>query len=407
MTQNPAPDHPRRLGFGPVPEIAALRDRPGLTRVPTPFGPQAWLTTRYADVRRLLGDTESFANGWTPEDLPRDEGGTPRVDPRQLSGDRAGNLLALDPPDHTRLRRMLTPEFTVRRMRRLEPRIVEIVDDHLDALERDALERGGAPADLVAGFALPVPSLVICELLGVPPTDQDEFQERTSRQLDVRLSTEERTGLAAESLAYMTALVERARRAPGEDLIGMLVREHDAELSNPELVGVAGLLLVAGHETTANMLALGTLALLRHPDQLALVRDDPSSVPAAVEELLRWLTIVNSGSPRMATREVTIDGTTVAPGDLVLFNLPAANRDPALADDPDRLDVTRGGAGHIAFGHGIHHCLGAPLARMEMRIAFPALLRRFPGLRLAVPDEEVPFRVNHAIHGLEALPVRW
>lgn len=390
----------RRSGFGPAPEVAAARTHDGIIRVPTPFGPSAWLLTRHADVRRMLGDAENFSNGWRPEDLTADE--APTRDPRQLSGDRSGNLLALDPPDHTRLRRMLTPEFTVRRMRHLEPRITQIVDEHLDALERH-----GPPADIVAGYALPIPSLAICELLGVPPADREEFQERTNRQLDTTLPEQEKIELSRQSLAYMNGLVDRARQDPGEDLIGMLIRDHDDGLTNAELVGVANLLLVAGHETTSNMLGLSTLALLRHPDQLARVRDDPASVPAAVEELMRWLSVVNSGSPRMAVRDVELDGVTIRRGDLVSFNLPAANRDPALVDDPERLDVTRSATPHLGFGHGIHHCLGAPLARLEMRIAFPALLRRFPDLRLAAPEDEAAFATHQAIYGLKQLPVAW
>ena len=401
MTPSPGTISPldlRRTGFGPAPDAQAVRDGEGIARVPTPFGPAAWLLTRQADVRRMLGDADAFANGWTPDDLAGDV----RRDPRQLSGDRSGNLLSLDPPDHTRLRRMVAGEFTVRRMRRLEPRIVEIVDDHLDALARS-----GPPADLVAQYALPIPSLVICELLGVPPGDQAEFQERTNAQLDTGLAEDRRAALAAEALAYMQGLVARARRAPGEDLVGMLVREHSDDLTNDELVGIANLLLVAGHETTANMLGLGTLALLRHPDQLARVRDDEEAVAPAVEELMRWLSIVSSGSPRLARHDVEIDGVTIRRGDLVVFNLPAANRDPAVVDDPERFDITRDGPPHVAFGHGVHHCLGAPLARMEMRIAYPALLRRFPALHLAVPDDEVAWATTHAIHGLERLPVAW
>lgn len=393
----PRPVGVTRSGFGPAPDLSALRERNGLVRVPTPFGPDSWLLTRYADVRRMLGDHESFANGWTPADLAGDA-----HDPRQLTGDRAGNLLAQDPPEHTRLRRMLTGAFTVRRMRGLEPRIVRIVDEHLDALEEQ-----GPPADLVSGYALPIPSLVICELLGVPVEDQDEFQERTARQLEVAIDPDERGRLAAESQAYLQGLVERARREPDDALIGMLVREHGEELTDAELVGIAGLLLVAGHETTSNMLALGTLALLRHPEQLAVVRDDAAAVPAAVEELLRWLSVVNSGSPRLALRDVEIGGSRIRKGDLVGFNLPTANRDPGLVDDPERLDVRRSTGPHIGFGHGVHHCLGAPLARLEMRIAFPALLRRFPDLRLACADDEVPFATHKAIYGLDALPVTW
>lgn len=386
----------RRSGFGPAPDVEAVRDGAGIVRVPTPFGPPSWLLTRHEDVRRMLGDTAGFSNGWTTADLV---GGASR-DPRHLSGDGSGNLLSMDPPEHNRLRRMLTPEFTVRRMRRMEPRITEIVDEHLDLLERH-----GSPADLVSQYALPIPSLVICELLGVPVADRDEFQERTRKQLDLTVPDDDKVELGREAQAYMTDLVERARRDPGDDLIGMMIREHDEELTNAELIGVANLLLVAGHETTSNMLGLGTLALLRHPDQLAAVRDEPESVPGAVEELMRWLSVVNSGSPRLATRDVELGGVTIRRGDLVSFNLPAANRDSGLVADPDRFDIARPANQHLGFGHGIHHCLGAPLARMEMRIAFPALLRRFPALRLA--DEEIAWASDHAIYGLKELPVAW
>ena len=333
-----------------------------------------------------------------------------RRDPRQLSGDRTGNLLSLDPPEHTRLRKMLAGEFTVRRMRRLEPRIVEIVDDHLDALERS-----GAPADLVAQYALPIPSLVICELLGVPPGDQDEFQARTSAQLDTGLPEERRVALAAEALAYMQTLVARARRHVARARRARATTSSACSCASTPTTspptsssGSRTCCWSPGTRTTANMLGLGTLALLRHPEQLAAVRDDQDAVAPAVEELMRWLSIVSSGSPRLALRDVEIEGATIHRGDLVLFNLPAANRDPAVVDDPDRLDITRDAPPpHVAFGHGVHHCLGAPLARMEMRIAFPALLRRFPTLHLAIPDDEVAWATQHAIHGLERLPVAW
>ena len=187
----------------------------------------------------------------------------------------------------------------------------------------------------------------------------------------------------------------------------MLVRDHGDDLTTDELIGIAGLLLIAGHETTSNMLGLGTLALLRHPDQLALVRDDPSAVAPAVEELLRFLGIVHSGIPRTTTQDVEVGGVAIPADSLVILALATANRDPRFLADGDRLDVTRDAAGHVAFGHGVHHCLGAPLARMEMRIAFPALLRRFPGLALAVPFDEVGFRAFHFIYGLRSLPVTW
>jgi cytochrome P450 len=400
VTRAPAlPIHMQRNGFDPAPELSELRDGQGVRRVRTPFGTDAWLVTRFADVRAVLSDPATFSNARVSSD-DRRLAGVPPMSDEDVARMRAGNLLALDPPEHSRVRRMLTPEFTVRRIRRLEPRIREIVDEHLDAMQRT-----GPPADLVADFALPVPSLVICELLGVPYGDRAEFQARTGRQLDLRLPAAERFRLAQESRAYMAELVGRAQAQPGEDMLGMLVREHGDDLSTDELIGIASLLLVAGHETTANMLGLGTLALLRHPDQLAIVRDEPERVDAAVEELLRWLSIVHSGTAKIATTDVEIAGQRIEAGEFVMLALPAANRDPALRDDPERLDVTRGEVGHVAFGHGIHHCLGAPLARMEMRIAFPALLRRFPGLRAV--GEEVEFRSFHIIYGLASLQVAW
>lgn len=401
MTETPVmPLHMRRVGFDPTEQLAQIRANEGVTRVVTPFGLAAWLVTRYEDVREVLSDPARFSNDRRGIPLP-DELELPMSE-QEILQRRAGQLLALDPPEHTRLRRMLTPEFTVRRIGRLAPRIQEIVESHLDDLERQ-----GPPADLVSSFALPIPSLVICELLGVPYSERAEFQRRTRRQLDFSVPMGERLALQRESWEFMRGQVRRAKAAPGEDLLGMLIRKHGGALSEDELVGIASLLLVAGHETTANMLGLGTLALLCHPHQLALVRDDPAAVEPAVEELLRWLSIVPSGIPRTTTTEVTLAGHTIPAGELVMAGLVAANRDPAYIDDPDRLDISRGEMGHVAFGHGVHHCLGAPLARMEMRTAFPALLRRFPRLGLAVPFEEIGFRAHHFIYGLHALPVTW
>jgi cytochrome P450 len=399
MTQAPpVPLHMRRDRFDPVAELAEVREGEGVRRVETMFGAGAWLITRHDDVREVLSDAARFSN--TGGIAMRIPGDTRSEEEKRRA--LAGQMLASDPPEHTRLRRFLTPEFTVRRMKRLEPRIVEIVDEHLDAMEQ-----AGRPADLVPSFALPIPSLVICELLGVPYAERDAFQRRTGRQLDLSIPMDERIALQREGRAYMEGLVARAKADPGEDILGMLVREHGEEMSDDELAGIASLLLVAGHETTSNMLGLGTLALLRHPEQLAMVRDDPSTVDAAVEELMRWLSIVHTGVARTTTTEVELAGHPIPAGELILCALPTANRDPAFIDDPDTLDVTRGAMGHVAFGRGVHHCLGAPLARMEMRIAFPALLRRFPALATAVPVEEIPFRAFHFVYGLHALPVTW
>ncbi|KAB8184689.1 cytochrome P450 [Microbispora catharanthi] len=390
------PLHMRRDGFHPVPELSALRDDEGVARIRTMFGTDAWLVTRFEDVRTVLSHPELFSNALVPPLRPP---GAPPPSAEEAAAMRAGNLLGSDPPEHTRLRRMLTAEFTVRRMRRLEPRVQQIVDDHLDAMER-----GGPPADLVTDFALPVPSLVICELLGVPYADRAGFQGTSKRILDVSLPPDERAAAAAEARAYIAGLIKTIRHDPGEDLLGMLVREHGDELSDAELTGIGTLLLLAGHETTANMLSLGTLALLRHPGQLTLLRDEPDRVDAAVEELLRWLSIVHSGTVKITTTEVRLGDQTLGPGETVICSLPAANRDPGLVPNPDDLDIRRDVIGHVAFGHGVHHCLGAPLARMEMRIAFPALLRRFPGLRLA---GEPLFRSFTVVHGLTTMPIAW
>lgn len=395
------PTHLRRQGeFALDPSLVRMREDGRLAQVTTVQGLPAWLVTRADDVRAILADARRFSNDLPPDRLRQVIGD--ELTDAEIAEARAGNLLGVDPPDHSRLRRMLTPSFTVRQMRRLEPWIAGIVERHLDAMER-----AGAPVDLVQAFALPIPSLVICEFLGVPYADRTEFQRRSNRLLDLSLTPRERMEISRELRAYMADLVDAAGADPGTALLGALVREHGDDLTRDELIGIGNLLLIAGHETTANMLGLGTLALLRHPDQLRLMRDHPEHVEAAVEELLRWLSIVNTGFVRITTEPVELCGVRLEAGELVMASLAAANHDPALAPDPDALDLTRGSIGHLAFGHGVHHCLGAPLARTEMRIAFPALLRRFPGLRLADPGQEVEMRRSSFIYGVARLPVAW
>jgi cytochrome P450 len=369
--------------FDPVAELSELRDGSGVARVRTHVG-EAWLVTRLVDVRAVLGDDKRFSNSFA-------------TDPDQL---RAGDPLFHDPPAHTRLRRLLAPEFSIARTRRLEPRIRQIIDQRLDVLEHQ-----GPPADLIKDFAFPVPALVICELLGVPFADRAEFQARSSRICDLSLPSCERARANRESREYMSGLVARARLAPGEDILGRLVREHGDELADDELSGMAAALLFAGHETTASMLGLGTLALLRHPDQLALIRDDPERIDTAVEELLRWLSIAHTTVGKTTTTEVEIAGQRIAKGARVLCVLSSANRDPHLVSAPDDLDVTRKATRHVAFGYGIHYCLGAPLARVELQLAFSALFRRFPTLRTA--DAGPVFRAANLIFGLDKLPVTW
>jgi cytochrome P450 len=310
-------------------------------------------------------------------------------------------------------------------MRALAPRIGQIVDAHLDAMERT-----GPPVDLVKAFALPIPSLVICELLGVPYQDRAMFQRWTSTLL--RLDTDEETALAARDAlcTYMLQLVAAKRAHPDDALISHLIAAQgiaaqdtgqdagqvagqvagqylQAELTDEELGGIGRLLLLAGHETTANMLALGTYTLLSHPDQLHAMLDRPESVENAVEELLRYLTIVQFGTIRVAREDVEIAGRHIRAGETVVASLAAANRDPARFDHPGELDLEREPSQHVAFGHGIHQCLGQQLARVEMEIAFPALFRRFPALRLATPPEQVPMREDMLIYGVHALPLTW
>jgi cytochrome P450 len=399
----------RRDGLDPDPDVTALREHDGVCPVTTLAGHRADLVAGFHDARTVHGDP---AFGF--EAVPPPPGMTEELTAAEMQRRRSGMLLALDPPDHTRLRRMLTARFTVRAMKALEPRVAAVVDDALEAMAA-----AGPPADLVADFALPVPSLVICELLGVPYADRTGFQERAGRTLRSDLTPGERSEVVRASRAYMAGLVERARRDPGDDLLGTLVREHgdrpaaEGGIDDEELAGLANLLLIAGHETTSNVIALGTLAVLRDPDQMALLRGavedpDPGALHGAVEEMLRIVSPVSAGFPRMATRDVVVGTHEIPAGTLVTASLCAANRDPALAaGDLDELDLAREPLPHVAFGYGIHHCLGAPLARIELRITFAALLRRFPGLALAVDPAALEYRRDALIHGIEALPVTW
>ncbi|MFI6319277.1 cytochrome P450 [Nonomuraea sp. NPDC050556] len=386
----------RQRPFDPPDELKTL---PALGRMTYPDGHNGWLVTGYAAARAILAHP-GFSNLPQHEHQPIAQRGklVKALGERDIPRPK-GMFLRMDAPDHTRFRRLLTGQFTVRRMKDLEPRIAEIVSSCLDALA------ASKPADLVSAFALPVPSLVICELLGVPYEDRGRFQADARVLLNLESEPEALVTAFGAMFGYFAELVARKRADPGDDLLSGLVL--GGELEDEELVGVAALLLIAGHETTANMLGLGTFALLTNPAQLALMRDDPSVVDNAVEELLRYLTIIHLGPVRTALEDVMIDGITISAGESVTFSLPAANRDPSRFSAPDELDFTRSASGHLTFGHGIHQCLGQQLARIEMRIGYPALLRRFPGLRLAVPASEVPMRSEMTIYGVHRLPVTW
>jgi cytochrome P450 len=311
----------------------------------------------------------------------------------------------MDDPEHARLRRMVTSAFTVKRVEAMRPATQEIADELIDRMLA-----GPKPADLVEAYALPLPSLVISNLLGVP-YDDHEFFQANSRTIINRNSTPEQRGGAQHRLAeYLDGLIGEKLAKPGDDLLsGLVERVKAGELSRQEAARMGVLMLFAGHETTANMITLGTLALLQHPEQLALLRDsdDPKLVASAVEELLRYLTITHGGLRRVALADVEIAGQVIRAGEGIIVVNETANRDPSVFPDPDRLDLQRNPRLHVTFGYGVHQCLGQPLARMELQVAYPALLRRIPTLALAAELEQIPFKHDGFVYGAYELPVTW
>ncbi|MER6174754.1 cytochrome P450 [Streptosporangium sp. NPDC001681] len=381
--------------FTPPERLASLREERPVTPMTYPDGRVGWLVTSYPAVRSILADPRFSSRREllnVPVPFPLMQEMRRPADP--------GMFIRMDPPDHTRYRKLLTAQFTVRRMKQLEPRIHEITEERLDAMEK-----AGPPQDLVREFALPIPSLVICELLGVPYSDRAEFQQATAVLLNLESAVEDIRAAVARVAAFFARLIELKRAEPADDLLSGLVT--GGELTDEELGNIGFLLLAAGHETTANMLGLGTFALLQHPDQLAALRADPSLIDNTVEELLRYLSIIHIGPIRAALEDVEVDGELIRAGEVVTLSIQAANRDPARFTDPDRLDITHPASGHLTFGHGLHQCLGQQLARVEMRTAFPMLFDRFPDLRLAVPAQEVRMRDTMSIYGVRELPVRW
>ncbi|WP_043848605.1 cytochrome P450 [Amycolatopsis keratiniphila] len=384
--------------FDPPREITRLREARPVSPMLFPDGHEGWLVTGYDEVRQMMADTRfSSRQDIGILHVPYETPGMPvQTEP---SPPTPGMFVAMDPPDHGRLRKRLTGAFTVKRMKQLEEHIVEVTERQLDAMAKLT-----PPIDLVKEFALPVPSLVICELLGVPYEDRESFQA-DSAQLMVRDQTlEEKMAAFIGMNTFLTELVTRKRETPEDDILSDLGRHED--LTIEELAGAAFLLLFAGHETTANMLALGTFALLEHPEQLAELRADAALLPGAVEELLRYLSVADIFF-RYATEDLELGGETIPAGSTVIVSLLAANRDPRRFENPDALDLHRNARGLLSFGHGIHQCLGQQLARIEMRAGFEGLLRRFPTLALAVPADEVRLKTDMNIYGVHALPVTW
>ncbi|MEV7404833.1 cytochrome P450 [Streptomyces sp. NPDC091267] len=381
----------RRDGLDPVRELAGTRANAPVSKVSLPFGMDAWVVTGYQESKAVLGSADAFSTDFAH--LATNAGVTAEQSP--------GGLGFSDPPVHTRLRRILTPEFTMRRLRRLAPRIDAIVGERLDAM---AAMRG--PVDLVQEFALPIPSLTICELLGVPYEDRDDFQRLAMDRFDLFGGTTAPFGAMSASMDYFREVVRAQRRKPGEGLLGMIVREHGDSVDDEELAGLADGVLTGGFETTASTIALGSLVLLRHEDVRTRLRTEDAMTTPFVEEALRYLSAVQMAFPRFARQDIEIAGVVIPRGDMVLCSLSGANRDPSYVVDDGRFDLhRRPRAGHLAFGHGIHRCIGAELARMELRSAYPALARRFPGMRLAVPPQDLAFRKLSIVYGIESLPV--
>ncbi|MGP4019098.1 cytochrome P450 [Saccharopolyspora sp. 5N708] len=384
--------------FDPPRQITRLREARPVSPMVFPDGHEGWIVTGYDAVRQLMADTRfSSRRDIGVMHVPFETPGMPPV--TEPSPQVPGLFIAMDPPDHTRLRRKLTGAFTVKRMKQLEEHIIDIAERQLDELAGLT-----PPVDLVKEFALPVPSLVICELLGVPYADRETFQVNSAKFLEKEVSLDEKMAAYTGLTTYLAELVTRKRAAPGEDILSDLARHDD--LTIEELTGIAFLLLLAGHETTANMLALGTFALLEHPEQLAELRANPDLLPDAVEELLRYLSIADIFY-RYAAEDIELGGETIGKGSTVVVSLLAANHDPQRFDNPDTLDIHRKARGHLSFGHGFHQCLGQQLARIEMRAGFEGLLRRFPTLKLAIPASEVKLKTDMNIYGVHELPVTW
>jgi cytochrome P450 len=396
------PEYPMTRGagapFDPPPALRELQATAPLIRVRLWDGSAPWLVTRHAEQRALLADQRISADPTNPH-YPH-QGAAQKA--RLV---RPQTFISMDDPEHARLRRMVTAAFAIKRVEALRPAIQRIVDGLIDGMLG-----GTPPVDLVQAFALPVPSLVICALLGVPYADHEFFQAN-SRVLVNRTSTPEQVSAASQRVIdYLDRLVGEKLAHPGEDLLSELAgRVTSGEVSRSQVASMGRLLLIAGHETTANMIALGTLALLQHPDQLAELRatEDPKLIAGSVEELLRYLSIAHTGRRRVALEDIQIADQTIRAGEGLILANDIGNRDVSVFADPDRLDVHRDARQHQAFGFGVHQCLGQPLARVELQVVYGTLYRRVPTLRLGVDLEQIAFKHDGLVYGVYELPVTW
>lgn len=397
------PTYPQPRGgcpYDPPSSYGQWREDEGLTKVELWDGSTTWVATRFELFRKILED-KRFSVDMSLPGMPTISNTNAAPRPVRAS------MLRLDDPEHARLRRMVSRDFTAPNVEKLRPRIQQICDDLLDEMDKS-----GPTVDLVASYAQVIPSLITCEILGVPYADHDFFQTRTKRMLGSDSGPEEALAAGQELMAYLTELVESKKSTPGDDTVSRLVTNQLArgELSSIDVVVMALLLLVAGHETSANMIALGTLVLSENPDQMALLRDadDPAFVANAVDQLLRYLSVVDNNLTRVALDDVEVGDKVIRAGEGVILNIPATNRDPRAFEEPDVLDISRiDRERHVAFGHGVHQCLGQVLARVELQVALVSLFRRFPNLRSELPRDQVNFKRNSVIIGLHDLPVTW
>lgn len=401
MPELTEPFHKVRDPYGPGAELRRVQESGPVSRVD--LGKAAtwksvWLVTGYSEVREVLGDFRRFS---TQAASNRGEPGTGAT--ATEAGDLAvGNLLTLDPPEHTRMRKMVAPWFTTPRVRQITPRITEIVRQRLDDMVA-----AGPPADLMRRFAWPVPVELFAEVLGIPRDDWSQFG-RQLLESEVPGAGRERQMRAGSRISdYIASQVSRHRKQPGDNFIGGLVSNYGDRLRDDEITGMCMQLIRAGVGNISGMLGLGTLLLLENPDQLSVIHEDADAVDRAIEEMMRYLSIAHAPSPRVALTQTTLGGQPIRAGDVLICSLPAANRDAAVAKDPDRVDLTRAECPHVAFGYGPHHCLGAVLTKTALRIGYGELFRRLPGLKLTVAASDIQFRTDGPTYGVKSLPVTW
>jgi cytochrome P450 len=388
---------PRAFPFGAPEQYTVLQEEPAISKVTLRTGTTVWWATRYDDVRDVLFDPRFSSDRRSPD--------YPRLSPIQgLLHHGPPPMVTLDGEEHAAARRAVSGEFTVRRMNALRPRIREIVSSCIDQMMA-----ADGPVDLVATLAMPMPSLVMCELLGVPQSDHSYFQHRTVQLVRHTSGVEQAATAFAELRGYLDRLVVGKETDPRDDLLSRQIARHrqHGTYDHESMVMLAIFLMVAGHETTANMISLGVLALLTHPDQLAYLQADPNNTATPVEELLRYGSITD-GIPRVAVESAEVGGVSIKVGEGIVVSSLAANRDPKIFPSPEELDLARSGARHhVAFGYGPHQCLGQNLVRVELQTVLETLFRRVPNLRLAAKVEDLPYRTDSTEYGLYELPVTW